>query len=226
MNQFANYLEYYTQRDLPYSQRSPKAKEIKKEWNFSPQFSPHRSRFNLNDSQLDSESQNQRTIVNSKIKQRNKIEDKENLINRQNIVLNQQMKKCQKLMSPRKEKKNLIESSYLLPIDQILTISIQSSTDENIVEIDSVKKSSENQINNYQVQEFEDNSYNNESVHQSFKKIKIQDDYYSKDYNKQLKLEDDFEQINSFRQHIQTPRQQQMKNISFVMYKKQVEGRF
>ncbi|CAD8094463.1 unnamed protein product [Paramecium sonneborni] len=225
MNQFANYLEYYTQRDLPQSQRSPKAKEIKKQWTFSPQFSPHRSRYNMNDLQIDNEPQNQRIMPNSKIKQRNNIEDKENLINRQNIVMNQQIKKGQKLMSPLKEKKNLIDSAYLLPIDQILTISIQSSTDENIVQIDSVKKQSENQMNNYQVQEFENDSYFNESMRKSFKKIKIQDDY-SRDYNKQLKLEDDFEQINSFRQHIQTPRQQQMKNISFVMYKKQVEGRF
>ncbi|CAD8157304.1 unnamed protein product [Paramecium octaurelia] len=225
MNQFANYLEYYTQRDLPFSQRSPKVKDAKKEWNFSPQFSPHRSRYNINDTQLDIEPQISRLAMNNKIKQRNKIEDKENLINRQNVVLNQQMKKCQKIMSPRKEKKNSIDSSYLLPIDQILTISIQSSTDENIVQIDSVKKQSDNTINNYQVQEFDNDSYFNDSMRKSFKKIKIQDDY-SRDYNKQLRLEDDFEQINSFRQHIQTPRQQQMKNISFVMYKKQVEGRF
>ncbi|CAD8176404.1 unnamed protein product [Paramecium pentaurelia] len=225
MNQFANYLEYYTQRDLPFNQRSPKAKDVKKEWNFSPQFSPHRSRYNMNDIQLDNEPQSQRLTINSKIKYRNKLEDKENLINRQNVVLNQQMKKCQKLMSPRKEKKNSIDNSYLLPIDQILTISIQSSTDENIVQIDSVKKQSDNSIDNYQVQQFENDTYFNESVLKSFKKIKIQDDY-SRDYNKQLKLEDDFEQINSFRQHIHTPRQQQMKNISFVMYKKQVEGRF
>ncbi|CAD8181707.1 unnamed protein product [Paramecium octaurelia] len=225
MNQFANYLEYYTQRDLPFSQRSPKAKEIKKEWTFSPQFSPHRSRYNMNEIQQENEPYNQRLAQNSKVKWRNKIEDKENLINRQNVVLNQQMKKCQKLMSPRKEKKNSIDSSYLLPIDHILTISIQSSTDENIVQIDSVKKQCDNSLNKIQVQEFENDSYFNDSVLKSFKKIKIQDDN-PRDYTKQIKLEDDFEQINSFRQHIQTPRQQQMKNISFVIYKKQVEGRF